>query len=402
MVSAVLDWDLSRPLDEVTTIPGCDNVVALVRWRGRPLARLRLNTLHGKIDNMSVWRAAQKELGNSLTQEVLPDLTPLLGVKLGRKPDAPSCSIVVCTRDRPADLRRCLESICLGLRPGDEVVVVDNAPSDESTAECAREFPVRYVKEPRKGLNWARARGLREAGCEVVAFTDDDVTVDCEWIAGMAEPFTDPAVGGVTGLIMPAELETAAQAMFETYGGFVCHFERRSFHASTTPPSSAGQIGAGASMAFRRGLGLDLALFDWEMDCGTRSRSGGDHYAFYRALRAGHTIIFNPKAVCWHRHRRTEKELRTTLYGYSVGVYTFLLRCLLMHRDLSAIRVGTAWFLQHHLRNLWAGLRGKPDVLPSRITLDEIRGVFAAPLAYRAVRRAESRVHAIALKGAGR
>jgi hypothetical protein len=119
MVSAVLDWDLSRPLGEVKTLPGCDNVVALVRWRGRPLTRVRLSTLHGRIDNMSVWRAAQKELGDALTQEVLPDLTPVLGVERGLNPDAPSCSVVVCRRDRPADLWRCLQSICLGLRPGD-------------------------------------------------------------------------------------------------------------------------------------------------------------------------------------------------------------------------------------------------------------------------------------------
>ena len=191
---------------------------------------------------------------------------------------------------------------------------------------------------------------------------------------------------------MPAELETAAQQMFEISGGFVTRFERRSFHASTMLPSGAGHVGAGASMAFRRRPGLDLALFDWEMDCGTPARSAGDHYAFYRAMRAGHTIVFNPSAVCWHRHRRTEQELRTTLHGYSVGVYTFLLRCLLMHRDSSAIATGAAWFLKHHLRNLWAGLRGNPEVPPLRFTLAEIRGVLAAPKAYRAVRRAERRV----------
>jgi GT2 family glycosyltransferase len=402
MPSAVLDLELSRPLDEVKTPSGCDTAVALVRWRGKPLARVRLSAAKGRIDGMSVWRAAQDALGDSLRRELLPDLVPGFARERAEPSESPACTAVVCTRDRVADLRRCLQSLCLSCRPGDEILVVDNAPSDKSTAECVHEFPVRYVLELRKGLNWARARGIREARHEIVAFTDDDVVVDREWIAAMAEPFADPAVGGVTGLIMPAELETAAQEMFETCGGFVAHFEHRSFNASTIPPSAAGHAGAGASMAFRRRLGLDLSLFDWEMDCGTAARSGGDHYAFYRALRAGHTIIFNPRAVCWHRHRRTDQELRATLYGYSVGVYTYLLRCVLMHRDASAMATGAAWFLQHHLTNLWAGLCRNPNRVPLRCTLDEIRGAVSAPCAYCAVRRAERNAPGMALEGAGR
>jgi hypothetical protein len=154
-------------------------------------------------------------------------------------------------------------------------------------------------------------------------------------------------------------------------------------------PAAAGQIGAGASMGFRRSIALELSLFDHEIDCGTAALSGGDHYAFYRAIRAGHSIVFTPEALCWHRDRRTLLELERMMYGYSVGVYCYLLRCLIEHRDPGAVRVGVSWFLGHHLPELIRSFRGR-SVLPRRYCWAAVRGVFAAPKAYRKTKRAEA------------
>ena len=74
--------------------------------------------------------------------------------------------------------------------------------------------------EPRKGLNWARTCGARAATSDLLLHTDDDVAVDAGWVAAMCEPFADPQVAAVTGLVLALELETPAQEAFEHYMGF--------------------------------------------------------------------------------------------------------------------------------------------------------------------------------------
>jgi glycosyltransferase involved in cell wall biosynthesis len=268
-------------------------------------------------------------------------------------------------------------------------VVVDNAPSDDASAGVCSRYPVTYVRESRPGLNWARTRAAAVATGDIVLFTDDDVVVDEGWVAAMCEPFGDPEVAAVTGLVLALELETPTQQAFERYAGFGRGFRARRFTASNLVPAAAGNAGAGASMALRRALVTGLRLFAHEIDCGTAARSGGDNYAFYLLLRHGHAIYYTPRAVCRHRHRRTEDELVATLFGYSVGVCTFLLRCLVDHGDLQALRVGVSWLLRHHVRNTVSALTARDGVIPFRYTRAEWRGVAAAVPAYLATRRIE-------------
>ena len=133
-----------------------------------------------------------------------------------RPTDAAEVTVAVCTRDRPDQLRACLTSIAgLSSRVG-EVLVVDNASRDRATEDVAAEFPfVRYVPEPRAGLDWARNRALLEARTDVVAFTDDDALVHDRWVDGLLRAFTDePDAVAVGGLVVAAELMTPAQVVF--------------------------------------------------------------------------------------------------------------------------------------------------------------------------------------------
>ena len=74
-------------------------------------------------------------------------------------------------------------------------------------------------------------------------------------------------------------------------------------------------------MAFRRTGFERFGLFDEALDAGTPARSGGDTEMFSRVLAAGLRIVYEPAALCWHRHRRTWPELCDTLYGY--GAYWY-------------------------------------------------------------------------------
>ena len=75
----------------------------------------------------------------------------------------PTCTVVICTRDRPAELERCLRAVRQIEYPRFDVLVVDNAPSKAPAREAAERWAARYVAEPIRGLSRARNRGALES-----------------------------------------------------------------------------------------------------------------------------------------------------------------------------------------------------------------------------------------------
>jgi glycosyltransferase involved in cell wall biosynthesis len=341
---------------------------------------LRAEALRAAIaaDSALARRLHERAIERWLMRHAAPDSQPL-----------PSWSVVVCTRDRTDDLRRCLDSLLAVATSGGEIVVVDNAPADDATARLVAGYPVRYVREDRPGLNRARRRGARAARGEIVIFTDDDVVVDPGWVAAILEPFAAPRVGAVTGLTLPLELETRAQELFEDYGGFGRGFDRRMFDYTRIAPAAAGMVGAGANMAIRRELIAGMRLFDAALDCGTIARTGGDAYAFYLLLAEGYQIVYTPAALVWHRHRRDYADLRRTLANYSIGGFAFLTRCLFQHGDWQALAIAASWFWHDHMRQLGRALLRRPRSLPLDLVLAQIFACALGPWAYFTSRRDE-------------
>ena len=92
----------------------------------------------------------------------------------------PELTAVICTRDRPALLERALASLSIQSRPPAAILVVDNAPASDAVKDLIAErfSGVRYLRETRPGLDFARNAGLGAAESEIVAFLDDDATAD--------------------------------------------------------------------------------------------------------------------------------------------------------------------------------------------------------------------------------
>ena len=383
MATKVLDLDLAGGLRGFTDLAPYPRAQILVRWRGTPVGRVWMKISEGRIESYELWLTVSQQLRHALIPHVVNEFLLTQGVLAPPAPGRqPTCSVVVCTRNRTEDLRRALEALRPCMEAGVEVLVVDNAPDDDQSERLAHGYPVRYLRQPRSGVNWARSLGAQAARGEIVAYTDDDAKVDAGWLEAILEPFSDPDVAAVTGLVVPYELEAESQELFEQHQSFVRGFARQDFTAAIIPPSAAARAGAGANMAIRRSLINDLRLFDEELDGGTVTLTGGDTYGLYQLLRLGYRIVYQPRALAWHRHRLTPERLRRVIYGYSVGTYALLLHCLLRHGDLGAVSVGWSWFLHHHLKQLWRGLRGKWDAQPLWMTLAEIGGCFVGPFAY--------------------
>ena len=281
-------------------------------------------------------RALQHLLRDALATGTAPGTSPesLCGVHHPVDPrlDGSAITVAVCTRDRPDDLRRCLDSIASLRTSVAEVLVIDNASADDRTRRVASASPgVRYVREPRQGLDWARNRALLEARTPVVAFTDDDVLVHPGWVAGLVHAFAEePDAVAVTGLVVPAELSTRSQVLFESQGGFGRGFDRNWFSVAVEEGDVAGArwgrlgaIGTGANMALRREPALALGGFDPALDVGTPSGGGGDLEMFFRLVSAGHLVVYEPSAVVRHRHRTTMAALARQRRGDGTGSYSF-------------------------------------------------------------------------------
>jgi GT2 family glycosyltransferase len=290
-------------------------------------------------------------------------------------------SVIVCTHERPDDLARCLESLAGSERDGHEVIVVDNAPVTNRTSMVVERFGMRYVVEPRLGLNRARNAGVANATHDIVAFVDDDVVVSQSWLRALGACFADPAVGCATGLVLPLELETAAQEVFELYCRYRCSIRPRVYSRAVLRPSAAAVVGIGANMAYRRHLLIDLGAFDVRLDAGTPTRAGGDTDMFARVLDAGQVIAYSPSAYVWHRHRRTAHELRSCVFGYSVGTYSVLTKRVFEQHDLGALVTASRWLIGPLVNAARAKL-ARRRWLPWDVVLADTAGAACGPFCF--------------------
>lgn len=239
-------------------------------------------------------------------------------------PPMDSVSVVVCTHERPGALRRCLQSLQEQYADSLDILVVDNTPKTAATRDIVTAFAgVRYVREDRPGLSYARNCGIAHTRGEFIAFTDDDVSVDKHWIRELLQPFEDATVMATTGLVIPAELETKEQALFEHWLSFhrgyrIRRFGSDFFHRSgqSTPP--VWDIGAGANMAFRRRIFHEVGLFDTRLGAGAAGCSEDSEF-WYRILKHGWELVYTPLASVRHFHRADPAGLMRQMTMYARG-----------------------------------------------------------------------------------
>jgi GT2 family glycosyltransferase len=237
---------------------------------------------------------------------------------------AAALSVIVCTRDRPDSLARCLESLARQTRGPGEIIVVDNSAGRTAQAVCLAHPEVTYVHEPRPGLSVARNTGVRASRGELVAFTDDDVELHPHWASEIVAAFAASGAQAVTGVVFPASLATQAQSAFEfEMGGFTTDctpliFDRRFFEATRARGAQVWRVGAGASMAFRRTVFDEVGLFDERLGAGA-SGCSEDSELWYRLLAAGGACLYEPRAVVFHHHREDWEGLRRQVRAYMKG-----------------------------------------------------------------------------------
>lgn len=383
MATVVLDLNLLELPTDLSNLHAYDSAFVLIRFGRRPVGQAWLPVRAGRIDGLTLHeelvRAGGWPLWQAWVETYLAPLQP-------PDPPLPSATIAICTRDRAADLARCLASLQLLPADGQEILVVDSAPSDDSTLRVVQQFPgVRYLREARRGLAKARNSALRAAQGEIVAFTDDDVTVDPGWLRALLHHFADPLVLGVTGLTMPFELETPAQEWFERFAPFGRGFQRRVFDMTNHNPLRPNAVGSGANLALRRAVLHLVGPFDEAFGPGTPSKSGVDTELITRILQAGYRLVYDPSALNWHRHRREWEAMVRRINDYGTGDGAFWTRELLVQREAGVVPLVLTWLARYSLPRYLDALRRQSPL--ATLIGANLRGFWRGPAAYLAARR---------------
>lgn len=214
--------------------------------------------------------------------------------------------MLVATRNRPRQLRLALAAILDAAPAGTDVLVVDSAGDTAAALDVATGAGVRYVRSDRPGLSVARNLGASRTGAPLIAFTDDDCRPRRGWLEAITAPFSDPAVGFVTGQVVGTGTGTAADVV--GVGA-----ERWRW------PDDPVTMGSGANMAVRVAALEAVGGFDPTIGAGARIPSAEDHDLFLRALHAGWVGCHAPESIVDHDDQRGRWAGVRLCYGYGVG-----------------------------------------------------------------------------------
>jgi hypothetical protein len=205
----------------------------------------------------------------------------------------PAVSVIVPVRDGATSIARLLDALARQTGPAYEVIVVDNASTDE-TAAIARSHPVgaRVVDEARTGSYAARNAGLSVARAPVLAFTDADCTPELTWLVAGLTALDETRADLVGGAIR--SVASDRPTVWERYDRAVYlrqqHFVEDMGWAAT------------ANLFVRRSVVDAVGGFDASMP------SGGDREFCVRAGRAGFRIVYAADATVWHRPRTSMRQ----------------------------------------------------------------------------------------------
>ena len=224
-------------------------------------------------------------------------------------PSPPFASVIIPVLNGEGTIRECIVSLLKMDYPVErrEILVVDNGSTDRA-AEIIKSFPVRYLREERRGASYARNRGIEASKGEILAFTDADCVVTTGWLRELALGFEDEGIGGVEGETVAYPPVTPIEQHQARMGSHSYRTRSFSFLAPFVPT---------ANVAFHREVFHRIGLFDTRFP----SAGGEDVDISWRFFQeTDRKLRYNPKALVFHRHTSTVRGLFSQYMRYGRGI----------------------------------------------------------------------------------
>jgi GT2 family glycosyltransferase len=214
-------------------------------------------------------------------------------------------SVIVPTRGRPAQLRRCLESLARLDWPAEsyEVLVVDDGGNlaGEELGPNAR-----LLRQEHAGPAAARNHGAREAAHERLAFVDDDCTVSPGWLAGFARALDEHPGAAAGGRVVNGLPRNVFSTATETMIAYMYEAANERFVTSN-------------NLAAPRAHYLELGGFDERFPLAAAE----DRDFSQRWLASGAEIVAADDAVVEHAHELSLRGFVRQHFAYGRGAYIY-------------------------------------------------------------------------------
>ena len=241
------------------------------------------------------------------------------------------CTVLICTYNRAEMLAQTLDSLarCRSGFVRWDVLVVDNNSSDgtrDVVVSRILDFPVslRYMFEPRQGKSIALNTGLAATDAAIVAFTDDDVQVDENWIEASCGPMlADPSIDYTGGPVLPIWERPCPRWLDQTRADLWGTLAILDYGPETFVFEERRRVPLGANMAVRRALIDRVGGFDPDLGRKGNSLLGQEQAEFFcRSREAGARGLYVPQMALRHHvpaRRLTHDYFRRWWYWKGVS-----------------------------------------------------------------------------------
>ena len=215
-------------------------------------------------------------------------------------------SIIVPVYNGAHTIEECIKSLLNLEYPEDkyEIIIVDNNSTD-TTVEIVKKYPVKLLHEGKQSSYPARNLGIKNAKGEIVAFTDADCIVDKMWLEQMVKTFEDETTAGMGGEILAYNPKSIAERYSDKSDVLSQKDNFEYKFVNLKMPFIAT-----ANAAYKKEILDEIGHFDDSF------LISGDIDLTWRVLMKGYRMVYEPKALVFHRHRTTPYALFKQFLGY--------------------------------------------------------------------------------------